>query len=133
MLHFYRVAPQFFFLFVQTIRPDGFLQSANFPFQVHKIIGFAPTLLQVIMSNEVEMPVRQAGKLYSIFKFSASLYDSHWGSNLGVIYLKNFITTNWADREAENAAVPFSIHEQDRAMIRDAIVDACVHAPELIR
>lgn len=52
---------------------------------------------------------------------------------LGVIYLKNFITSNWADREAENAAVPFSIHEQDRAMIRDAIVDATVHAPELIR
>lgn len=51
----------------------------------------------------------------------------------GVIYLKNFITSNWADREAENAAVPFSIHEQDRAMIRDAIVDATVHAPELIR
>jgi len=27
----------------------------------------------------------------------------------------------------------FSIHEQDRAMIRDAIVDAVVHAPDLIR
>lgn len=31
-------------------------------FQIHKIIGFAPTLLQVVMSNEVDMPVRQAGK-----------------------------------------------------------------------
>ncbi|CAG5081080.1 Similar to Ipo7: Importin-7 (Mus musculus) [Cotesia congregata] len=79
--------------------------------QIHKIIGFAPTLLQVIMSGEVEMPVRQAG----------------------VIYLKNLIVSNWADREPENGVAPFNIHEQDRAMIRDSIVDAVVHAPELIR
>lgn len=64
------------------------------------------------MANDVDMPVRQAG----------------------VIYLKNLILTNWADKEADsNALAPFSIHEQDRAMIRDAIVDATVHAPELIR
>ena len=79
--------------------------------QIHKIIGFAPTLLQVVMSTEVEMPVRQAG----------------------AIYLKNLISSKWAVREADNGPVPFSIHEQDRAMIRDAIVDAVVHAPELIR
>ncbi|KAG8038207.1 hypothetical protein G9C98_006534 [Cotesia typhae] len=63
------------------------------------------------MSGEVEMPVRQAG----------------------VIYLKNLIVSNWADREPENGVAPFNIHEQDRAMIRDSIVDAVVHAPELIR
>jgi len=51
----------------------------------------------------------------------------------GVIYLKNFITTNWADKETDNGSLEFNIHEQDRAMIRDAIVDAVVHAPELIR
>uniref|UniRef100_A0A0C9RDD3 Ipo7_0 protein n=1 Tax=Fopius arisanus TaxID=64838 RepID=A0A0C9RDD3_9HYME len=79
--------------------------------QIHKIIGFAPSLLQVVMSNEVDMPVRQAG----------------------VIYLKNLITTSWADRELQNGPALFSIHEQDRAMIRDAIVDAVVHAPELVR
>lgn len=47
--------------------------------------------------------------------------------------MKNLITTNWADRESENGPIEFSIHEQDRAMIRDAIVEALVHAPELIR
>ncbi|KAM0731269.1 Importin-7 [Formica fusca] len=78
---------------------------------IHKIIGFAPTLLQVVMSNEVDVPVRQAG----------------------VIYLKNLITSNWADKEADSGPIEFSIHEQDRAMIRDAIVDAVVHAPEIIR
>ena len=32
-------------------------------FQIHKIIGFAPSLLQVVMLSDVDMPVRQAGKL----------------------------------------------------------------------
>ncbi|XP_043287357.1 importin-7 [Venturia canescens] len=94
-----------------TIDPAQQKQAGEQLDQIHKIIGFAPTLLQVVMSSEVEMPVRQAG----------------------AIYLKNLISTKWADREADNGSVPFSIHEQDRAMIRDAIVDAVVHAPELIR
>lgn len=93
-----------------TIDPAQQKQAGEQLNQIHKIIGFAPTLLQVVMTAE-EMPVRQAG----------------------VIYLKNLITTNWMDRDAENGSVEFSIHEQDRAMIRDAIVDAVVHAPELIR
>lgn len=52
---------------------------------------------------------------------------------IGVIYLKNLITSNWADKETDSGPIEFSIHEQDRAMIRDAIVDAVVHAPEIIR
>jgi len=52
----------------------------------------------------------------------------------GAIYLKNLVTQHWADREVESGQpLPFSIHEQDRAMIRDAVVDAVVHAPDLIR
>ena len=31
--------------------------------QVHKIIGFAPVLLQVVMEEHIDMPVRQAGKI----------------------------------------------------------------------
>lgn len=31
--------------------------------QIHKIIGFSPSLLQVIMMNDIDMPVRQAGEL----------------------------------------------------------------------
>ncbi|GFG30315.1 hypothetical protein Cfor_02128 [Coptotermes formosanus] len=64
------------------------------------------------MLSDVDMPVRQAG----------------------AIYLKNLVTQHWADREVESGQpLPFSIHEQDRAMIRDAVVDAVVHAPDLIR
>ncbi|KAK7864998.1 hypothetical protein R5R35_000025 [Gryllus longicercus] len=95
-----------------TIDPNQRQQAEEQLTQIHKIIGFAPSLLQVIMLNDIDMPVRQAG----------------------VIYLKNLITQNWADREVEpGQPLPFSIHEQDRAMIRDAIVDAVVLAPDLIR
>ena len=83
-----------------------------FSLQIHKIIGFAPSLLQVVMMGDCDMPVRQAG----------------------AIYLKNLISQSWQDREVEGGQqLPFAIHEQDRALIRDSIVDAVVHAPDLIR
>lgn len=71
-----------------------------------------PSLLQVVMQNDVDLPVRQAG----------------------AVYLKNTINFNWEDKEADaSQTLPFSIHEQDRAMIRESIVDAIVLAPEPIR
>lgn len=64
------------------------------------------------MSNDVQIPVRQAG----------------------VVFLKNLITSVWQEKEAEEGEpIPFSIHEQDRAMIRDMIVDAVIQAPDIIR
>ena len=66
----------------------------------------------MVMQNDVDMPVRQAG----------------------VIYLKNTIMQNWQDTEVEQGQpLVFSIHEQDRAMVRSSIVDAIVLAPEPIR
>lgn len=80
---------------------------------MHKIIGFLPSLLQLVMQNDVEMSVRQAG----------------------VIYLKNLIVQSWTlDQEVESGKpIAYTIHEQDRAMIRDSIVEAIVHSPEIIR
>lgn len=64
------------------------------------------------MQNDIDTAVRQAG----------------------VIYLKNLITQNWQDKEIEaGQPIIFSIHEQDRAMIRDSIVEAIVLAPEIVR
>lgn len=64
------------------------------------------------MANDVNIPVRQAG----------------------VVYLKNLVMSEWQEKEpAEGEPVPFCIHEQDRAMIRDSIVDAVVQAPPVIR
>ncbi|KAJ2954128.1 hypothetical protein O0L34_g2350 [Tuta absoluta] len=96
-----------------TIDPTQRQQAEEQLSQIHKIIGFAPTLLQVVMMNDVPIPVRQAG----------------------VVYLKNLVTAGWQGKETEEVGevVPFTIHEQDRAMIRDSIVDAIVQTPEIIR
>lgn len=53
----------------------------------------------------------------------------------GVIYLKNMVTQFWQDREADKPGdpVPFSIHEHDRAAVRENIIEAIIHAPEPVR
>ncbi|XP_045784073.1 importin-7 [Maniola jurtina] len=95
-----------------TIDPNQRQQAEEQLARIHKIIGFAPSLLQGVMLNDVPLPVRQAG----------------------VIYLKNLVTSGWQEKEAEDGEpIPFSIHEQDRAMVRDMIVDAIVQAPDIIR
>jgi hypothetical protein len=66
------------------------------------------------MDGSIEMPVRQAA----------------------AIYMKNQIITNWAEKATQPQSgqpLIYSIHEQDRGLIREAIVDAIVMAPELIR
>ncbi|XP_077995074.1 importin-7-like [Glandiceps talaboti] len=97
----------------KTIHPDTRESAEQDLNQVHKIIGFAPTLLQVVMSDQLQMPIRQAG----------------------VIYLKNMVSQFWNEREAEEVggAVPFSIHDQDRQAIRDNLIEAMIGTPELIR
>lgn len=95
-----------------TIEPSLRQQAEEELTQIKKIIGFTPALLQVVMMNDIDMPVRQAG----------------------VIYLKNMVAQYWKDADYEaGEQIPFHIHEQDRAMIRESIVDAVVHAPDLVR
>lgn len=50
---------------------------------------------------------------------------------LGAIYLKNLIYQSWATRDEEPNK--FTVHEQDRTMIRDTILDVIVQVPELLR
>ncbi|KAJ4939858.1 hypothetical protein JOQ06_029294 [Pogonophryne albipinna] len=79
----------------------------------YKIINFAPTLLQIIVSEQVEFPVRQAA----------------------AIYLKNMVSQYWQDREPSLGEVvfPFNIHENDRQQIRDHLVEGIIRCPESIR
>ena len=81
---------------------------------MHKIAGFTPLLLRLIMSDDIAMPVRQSG----------------------AVYLKNMCTQSWHDR-IDGHGTPitdvFSIHENDRVIIRDNIVEAIIHAPDIIR
>uniref|UniRef100_A0AAY4EAR1 Importin N-terminal domain-containing protein n=1 Tax=Denticeps clupeoides TaxID=299321 RepID=A0AAY4EAR1_9TELE len=78
----------------------------------HTQVNFISTLLQITMSEQLDLPVRQAG----------------------VIYLKNMVTQYWSEGEAANGEVPASnIPEEDRQFIRDNIVEAIIHSPERIR
>uniref|UniRef100_A0A8C0FUG7 Importin 7 n=1 Tax=Bubo bubo TaxID=30461 RepID=A0A8C0FUG7_BUBBB len=80
--------------------------------KAHKSVNFVSTLLQITMSEQLDLPVRQAG----------------------VIYLKNMITQYWPDRETAPGEIPpYSIPEEDRHCIRENIVEAIIHSPELIR
>lgn len=82
--------------------------------EIHKVPGFLTLLLQVVMSNDVQIPVRQSGG----------------------IYLKNMVSQFWKDRDPSeliDGAQPYVIPEQDKVIIRENIVEAVIHAPELIR
>uniref|UniRef100_A0AAQ4QTP5 Importin N-terminal domain-containing protein n=1 Tax=Gasterosteus aculeatus aculeatus TaxID=481459 RepID=A0AAQ4QTP5_GASAC len=75
-------------------------------------VNFLSTLLRVTMSDQLDLPVRQAG----------------------VIYLKNMITQHWSDGEASSTETPVNnIPDDDRLFIRDNIVEAIIHSPERIR
>ncbi|XP_076023585.1 importin-8 isoform X2 [Genypterus blacodes] len=96
-----------------TIDPSLRIAAENELNQSYKIINFAPTLLQIIVSEQVEFPVRQAA----------------------AIYLKNMVSQYWQDREPSLGEVvfPFNIHENDRQQIRDHILEGIIRCPESIR
>ncbi|KAL5234872.1 hypothetical protein ACI65C_002282 [Semiaphis heraclei] len=77
--------------------------------RIHKVAGFGPSLLQIVVSSNIEMSTRQAS----------------------AIYLKNLIYQSWASREDEPNK--FTVHEQDRILMRDTILDVIVQVPELLR
>uniref|UniRef100_A0A671WJ53 Importin 8 n=1 Tax=Sparus aurata TaxID=8175 RepID=A0A671WJ53_SPAAU len=93
-----------------TIDPNLRIAAENELNQSYKIINFAPTLLQIIVSEQVEFPVRQAA----------------------AIYLKNMVSQYWQDREPSLGEVvfPFNIHENDRQQIRDHIVEGIIRCPD---
>jgi len=95
-----------------TLKPELREESEVKLNEAHKIIEFSPRLLRIVMSDQVPMPVRQAG----------------------VIYLKNTINQNWEIKSADaSGTIPFSIHESDKQFIRDNIIDAVIQAPDPVR
>uniref|UniRef100_A0A8C1AYH2 Importin 7 n=1 Tax=Cyprinus carpio carpio TaxID=630221 RepID=A0A8C1AYH2_CYPCA len=78
----------------------------------HTQVRFMSTLLQVTMSEQLDLPVRQAG----------------------VIYLKNMVTQHWSEGDNANTEGPTSnIPEEDKQFIRDHIVEAIIQSPERLR
>lgn len=64
------------------------------------------------MRNDIDMAERQAA----------------------AVYMKNMIASHWLEKEASIAQpLEFSIHEQDRALVRDNIVEALSQAPDVLR
>ncbi|XP_033645727.1 importin-7-like [Asterias rubens] len=96
-----------------SIHPDTREEAEKQLNEVHKIIGFSPTLLRVLMDETIPFPVRQAG----------------------VIYLKNMVTQFWNLREPDSPLepIPFSIHEDDKVVVRSNIIEAIITSPDLIR
>uniref|UniRef100_A0A8D2JU49 Importin N-terminal domain-containing protein n=1 Tax=Theropithecus gelada TaxID=9565 RepID=A0A8D2JU49_THEGE len=71
----------------------GLTESAVQWTPTHKSLNFVSTLLQITMSEQLDLPVTQAG----------------------VIYLKHMITQYWPDREIALGYIsPYTIPEEDR-------------------
>ena len=85
---------------------------------MHNSVGFATTLLQLVMSEQVQMPVRQAG----------------------AIYLKNMVGQFWYEEKADKApatesgvTTAFTLPESDKHTIRENLIEAVIHSPDPIR
>ncbi|KAA3673342.1 importin-7 [Paragonimus westermani] len=78
-------------------------------FKMHKIIGFVPTLLNIVLEPSLDVSIRQAAALY----------------------LKNNISEWWSDPDPGElvGSTKFSIDGQDRQAIRNSIVAAVVSSP----
>lgn len=84
---------------------------------MHSAKGFPPLLLQIVVATEVDFTLRQAA----------------------VLYLKNLIMRYWNEGECRRVyfntklnAHQFSFHEEDRALIRDSILESTFQAPKLL-
>ncbi|KRY01492.1 Importin-7 [Trichinella pseudospiralis] len=99
-----------------TLDPKGRHQAEEYLEGIKKIVGFTPLLLQILLTDDVEQPVRQAAS----------------------IYLKNMVMTYWDESPSEvvhgsTTGLMFTIHEQDRHIIRQNIIEAIVKSVEVIR
>ncbi|XP_062513160.1 importin-7-like [Corticium candelabrum] len=102
-------------LLAATLNPQ-MRQTAELKLRgITEVQGFTPCLLQVVMSTDIAMPVRQAGS----------------------IYLKNTVTKHWKERDQSDLqyadSAPFLLHTADKMIMRANIVEAIIHAPEIIR
>ncbi|KAK2565652.1 Importin-7 [Acropora cervicornis] len=106
--------PQLATILASTFDPNLREKAEKKLNEIHKVPGFVSLLLQVVVSNDVQFTVRLSG----------------------VIYLKNMVSQYWKERdrpELADSGAYFVISAQDKSTIRENIVEAVIHAPELIR
>uniref|UniRef100_A0A5K3EN74 Importin N-terminal domain-containing protein n=1 Tax=Mesocestoides corti TaxID=53468 RepID=A0A5K3EN74_MESCO len=89
-----------------SLQPEQQAEAEKLLVEMHKIIGFAPTLVQIVLEQSLDLSVRQAG----------------------AVFLKNMILKSWKQREqsSPDEPIPFQIHENDKEAIRGVIVHAVV-------
>ncbi|KAG9511316.1 Importin-7 [Fragariocoptes setiger] len=103
--------------------------------QIHKIISFAPTLMRAVLDQALELHIRQAAAIYlknEVVKYwedptQAVQSDEHCvlngTTNQQQPGAQSSILGNHSTGDGEQQ---FTIHEQDKQILRDSIVDALV-------
>ncbi|KAF2076708.1 hypothetical protein CYY_001965 [Polysphondylium violaceum] len=74
--------------------------------ELKKIPGYAKTLVQILASNEIELPIRQAG----------------------AIFLKNMVFKSWKFAEKDQ-----EMNQQDKEFVRENAMELLVHSHQLIQ
>ncbi|XP_012566342.1 importin-7 isoform X1 [Hydra vulgaris] len=102
-------------LFQHTLdpSPDTRAQAEAQLQEFSRCPGFLPVILQMVMSSDIHISIRQAA----------------------VIYLKNMTGKFWRDRDINqiHGEQLFVIPDADKSFIRDKIVESVIEASELIR
>jgi len=101
-------------LFQGTLDPNLRVEAEKNLEEVSHYAGFSTILLQMVLAQEIQVPVRQAA----------------------VIYLKNMISHHWVKRHEDHYPVghkPYVIPDEDKHTIKENIVEATTHAAELVR
>ncbi|CAK9302241.1 unnamed protein product [Gordionus sp. m RMFG-2023] len=97
-----------------TLNPSQKDIAENQLKELNVIPGFSQMVLQVIVSENYNMPIRQAA----------------------AIYFKNYITKNWhhieTDFQHQESKIVIII-ESDKIIIKDNIIEAIIHSPDILR
>uniref|UniRef100_A0A915KPT7 Importin N-terminal domain-containing protein n=1 Tax=Romanomermis culicivorax TaxID=13658 RepID=A0A915KPT7_ROMCU len=94
--------------------------AENYLNAVTNIIGYTPALLKIVVDENVECPVRQAAIILLKNLISAHWNDDHQNTN----------EDKKGEKQQQQGAL---IHEQDRHLIRQSIVESIINCPEVIR
>ncbi|XP_065070384.1 importin-7-like [Rhopilema esculentum] len=101
-------------LFQGTLDPNLRIEAEKKLEEISHFPGFSAVLLQMVMTQEIQIPIRQAA----------------------VIYLKNMISHHWVKRNEDLYPVghlPYVIPDEDKHTLKENIVEATTHAAEQIR
>eukprot|EP00794_Sanderia_malayensis_P018281 gene18281-20104_t len=101
-------------LFQGTLDPNHRADAEKKLEELSPYAGFSTILLQMVMAPEIQVAIRQAA----------------------VIYLKNMISHHWMKKNEDlypAGNLPFVISDEDKMTIKDNIVEATIHATELVR